>query len=104
LIAALSCGREVAGGRRRTDVDDILELLLSFHADPDQRGINDYTPLHMAVGEGSLTAVRILLDGGANRQLRTRIDDYETALEMAEKAGLDEIAALLRQQPPQGRP
>jgi len=44
LIAALSCARDVPGGARRTDVDEILRLLLSFGADPNQRGINDYPP------------------------------------------------------------
>ena len=28
---------------------EILKLLLAFRSDPDQRGINDYTPLHMAI-------------------------------------------------------
>lgn len=95
LIAALSCTREVPGANRRMDVDDIIRLLLSFGANPNQRGINDYTPLHMAVGERNLSAVQILLDGGADPELRTRIDECETPLEMAEAAGLQQIAALL---------
>src|SRR5260370_14448993 len=66
LIAALSCARDVAGAKRRTDVDDILRLLLRSGADPNQRGINDYTPLHMAVAERDTLAVHILLDGGAD--------------------------------------
>jgi len=95
LIAALSCSRDAAGSRRRTDVDQILRLLLSFGVDPNQRGINDYTPLHMAVAERNATAVQILLEGGADPELRTRIDDYETPLEMAQAAGLDAISAML---------
>jgi hypothetical protein len=95
LIAALSCAREVPGATRRTDVDDVLRLLLSFGADPNQRGINDYTPLHMAVAARRPLAVQILLDGGANPELPTRIDDCETPLEMAQRAGLAEIAATL---------
>src|SRR5690349_22412729 len=51
LIAALSCSRDVPGAPRRTDVNEILQLLLSHRADPNQRGINDFTPLHMAVAE-----------------------------------------------------
>jgi ankyrin repeat protein len=70
-------------------------LLLAFTSDPNQRGINDYTPLHMAVSENNLPAVELLLQAGADPRLRTRIDDCETPLEMAEKAGLREIAALL---------
>jgi uncharacterized protein len=95
LIAALSCSRDAAGTKRRTDVDQILRLLLSFGVDPNQRGINDYTPLHMAVAERNATAVQILLEGGADPELRTRIDDYETPLEMARAAGLDAISAML---------
>ena len=95
IIAALSCARAEPGAGRRTDVDDILRLLLSFGADPNQRGINDYTPLHMAVAEGNISAIRILLDRGADPALCTRIDDYETPVELAERAGHAGIAAML---------
>ena len=95
LIAALTCTREVPGKTRRTDVDDVLRLLLSFGADPNQRGINDYTPLHMAVAERNPLAVQILLDNGADPELRTRIDEYETPADMARNAGLADIAATL---------
>jgi ankyrin repeat protein len=95
LIVALSCARDVPGSRKRTDVDDLLQLLLSCGADPNQRGINDYTALHMAVAERQPRAVQILLDAGADPELRTRIDECETPLEMATAAGLVEIAAIL---------
>jgi hypothetical protein len=95
LIAALTCTRDEPGANRRTDVDEIVRLLLSFGVDPNQRGINDYTPLHMAVAERNTLAVQILLDGGADPELRTRIDECETPLEMAQAAGLDAIAAIL---------
>jgi ankyrin repeat protein len=95
LIAALSCGRSRPGSPARADVADLLELLLSFGADPNQRGINDYTPLHMAVAEGNLRALQILLDAGADPGLRTRIDHCETPREMAERSGLRSVADLL---------
>ncbi len=95
LIAALSCLRPQAGSPGRPDVLEILKLLLAFGSDPNQRGINDYTPLHMAVAEHNLGAVELLLQAGADPRLRTRIDDCETPREMAEKAGLREIAELL---------
>jgi hypothetical protein len=95
LIAALSCAREVPGATRRTDVDEILRLLLAFGADPNQRGINDYTALHMAVAERRPLAVQMLLAGGADPDLRTRIDECETPLEMAEAAGQADVAAIL---------
>jgi len=95
LIAALSCSRPQPGARARDDVTDIIRLLLSCGADPNQRGINDYTPLHMAVGERNLAAVELLLEARADPRLRTRIDDCETPREMAERAGLHEIAHRL---------
>ena len=95
LIAALSSTRTVPGAKTRTDVDDVVRLLLSFGADPNQRGINDYTALHMAVAERDALAVHRLLAAGADPELRTRIDDYETPLEMATSGGLADIAAML---------
>src|SRR5262249_31334001 len=64
-------------------------------ADRNQRGINDYTALYLAVGEQYLPAIERLSEAGADPTLRTRIDDCETAREMAERAGLREIAELL---------
>jgi ankyrin repeat protein len=79
-------------------VIEVLKLLLAFKSDPNQRGINDYTPLHMAVSEHDLRAVDLLLQAGAAPSLRTRIDNCETPREMAEKAGLREIAEMLAAQ------
>jgi len=98
LIAALSCSRPQPGAPGRSDVADIIKLLLTFGADPNQRGINDYTALHMAVGERNLAAVEILLEAGADPRLRTRIDAFESPREIAEQAGLHEIAELLAAQ------
>jgi len=95
LIAALSSGRDVPGAKPRRDVDDVIRLLLSSGCDPNQRGINDYTPLHMAVAERNALAVQILLDGGGDPDLRTRIDDCETPLEMARAIDRADIVAIL---------
>jgi ankyrin repeat protein len=95
LIASLSCGRSHPGSPARADVINIISLLLSFGADPNQRGINDYTALHMAVSERNQIAVKILLKAGADPCLRTRIDDCETPRTMALNAGLHDIAELL---------
>jgi len=95
LIATLSAMQPTPGARQREDAHDVLRLLLSRGVDPNQRGINDYTPLHMAVAVRDAFAVQILLEGGADPDLRTRIDDCDTPLEMARAAGLSEIAALL---------
>ena len=97
IDSAFRAGDLVALRAALGEPDNVPKLLLSFGADPDQRGLNDYTPLHMAVSERSPEALKLLLASGANPTLRTRIDDYETPREMAEKAGMSEIAALLQE-------
>jgi ankyrin repeat protein len=66
LIAALSCSRSQPGSPGRNDTLDIIRLLLMYGANPNQRGINDYTPLHMAVGERHMPAIEALLEAGAD--------------------------------------
>jgi uncharacterized protein len=95
LIAALSCSRPQPGSPGRPDVAEVVELLLSFGADPAQRGLNDYTALHMAVAQRNLPVVQVLLRAGADPRIRTRIDDCETPRELAERANLVEFARLL---------
>lgn len=95
LIAALTCAQDVQGSVIRTDVHDMLRLLLTFGADPNQRGINDCTPLHIAVAARDRFAIQLLLDAGADPELPTRIDDCETPLQMAQAAGLRDIEAAL---------
>ena len=104
LIAALCKTNPHPGSKPRHDVVNVIARLLDAGADPNQRGINDWTALMMAVVETNVEAVRLLLARGADPALRTRIDDYETALELArsggvrkpeEKAALAAIVALL---------
>jgi ankyrin repeat protein len=89
LIAALTCAD-------REDMYEILELLLAHGADIQQRGFNDYTPLHWAVAERNIEAAEFLLAHGADPTARTRIDDCATPLEEAEILGLTDIAAAMR--------
>jgi uncharacterized protein len=95
LIAALSCSQLQPGAQARTDTIEVIRLLLQFGADPNQRGIEDYTALHMAVAVRNPAAMKLLLEAGGDPQLATRIDDCETPRAMAEAAGLREIASLL---------
>jgi len=81
----------------RSDRHGMISLLLRAGADPDQRGFNDWTPLHRAVAIRDTEAVRLLLEAGADPRLRTRIDDCATAQEEAEAAGFDSGASLLSQ-------
>ena len=87
LLAALSSGRPETG--------EILRLLLDRGANPDQRGFNDWTPLHHAVALRDLKALKLLLDRGADPTLRTRIDDLSTPLEDARTLGFVEAVSLL---------
>lgn len=89
LIAALSCSD-------RPYRYEILELLLAFGADIQQRGHNDYTPLHYAASIQDIQAMEMLLAHGADLNARTRIDDYATPLEEMEILGREQSAAFLR--------
>jgi ankyrin repeat protein len=97
LIAALTCLRSAPGSPARLDAYEILELLLAAGADPNQRGLNDYTPLHWAAGDGDERGVRLLLAYGADVTARTRIDDCETPRDVAVGARHAAIARLLAQ-------
>jgi ankyrin repeat protein len=95
LIAALTCRRSAPDRPARPDALEILEALIGAGADPNQRGLNDYTPLHWAASEGDERAVARLLARGADPAARTRIDECETAREAAQRAGHGHIVALL---------
>ncbi|RWM26934.1 ankyrin repeat domain-containing protein [Mesorhizobium sp.] len=88
LIAALST--------KRPDKLEVVQILLKHGADPNMRGVNDWTPLHYAVSLRDPEAISLLLASGADPSLRTRIDDYETALEGADQAGFEAGASQLR--------
>jgi len=86
----------------RPDRVEVMALLLHYGARTDQRGFNDWTPLHYAVVRRNLAAVKLLMEHGADPHARTRIDDCTTPLEDAVAAGFDEAAALMRDRPAGG--
>jgi ankyrin repeat protein len=88
LIATLSTAR--------SERYAILELLLSFGADIQQHGHNDYTPLHYAASLQDFQAMELLLAHGADLDARTHIDDYAIPLEEMEILGKKKAAAFLR--------
>lgn len=89
LIAVLSCGE-------RDDRYELVELLLGFGADIDQRGQNDYTPLHYAACLDDPRAIELLVQHGADLEARTHIDDYATPLEEAVILGRSAAVTALR--------
>ena len=88
LIAALSSGR--------ADRYQLVELLLAFGANLQERGLNDWTPLHYAAATDDVAGIDLLLTHGADPNARTRIDDCVTALEEAELLGRFEAVRALR--------
>ena len=87
LIAAISTDR--------ADRYEIVELLLDFGANTQQRGVNDYTPLHYAAARNDVRVIKLLLSRGADSSARTGIDDYTTPLEEAENRGFAEAVQVL---------
>lgn len=79
LIAALSADR--------ADRGELIELLLAYGADIQERGVNDWTPLHYAAATDDVEGIRLLLAHGADPDARTRIDDCATPLEEARTLG-----------------
>lgn len=66
---------------------EILKLLLQAGAPINLKGINDWTPAHMAAARDDVDALKILVQFGADLSLRTEIDDYATPLEEARNLG-----------------
>ncbi len=87
LIAALSTDRR--------DVAEILALLLDAGAHIQQKGVNGFTPLHYAAAYQTPDLVQLLLDRGADPNVRTDIDDYTTPLEEAVAQNRREAVAIL---------
>ena len=79
----------------RDDRHRILELLLGAGADVERRGLNDWAPLHAAASRDDAVAIGLLLRGGADPSARTGIDEHETPLELAVRAGSTQAASAL---------
>lgn len=96
IMAALTMLQPPAPGAvQRPDVAEVVTLLLERGSDPNQRGLNDYTPLHFLAGLNDTGMILLLLRHGGDPSLRTRIDDHETAKDVAIRAGHSAAAALL---------
>ena len=83
-----------AAGPRAERRPEIVRLLVGRGAPVDGRGSPEaHTPLHEAAFNGDLPLVRLLLESGADRTLRT--GDGETALDIAVKRSRHDVARLL---------
>jgi len=78
----------------RFTLPEIVRLLITRGCPVDGRGSPaGHTPLHEAAFNGDLALVRLLLDRGADRSVRTA--EGETALDIAVKHARQEVARLL---------
>lgn len=75
---------------------ETLAILIAAGADVNRRGVNGWTPLHMAALADDLPAMRLLLDAGADRGLRTGVDENATPEEEARRLGHPAAADFLR--------
>ena len=67
----------------------IINILLSFGADPNKKDFEGATPLHTACSGSSLECIELLIAAGANPNLR---DDFGTkASELIKKLGFEEV-------------
>jgi ankyrin repeat protein len=69
--------------RELPDKYEIIQLLIDNGAPINKKGINDWTPLHMAAARDDIEALKILVSNGADLTIRTEIDEYATPLEEA---------------------
>jgi ankyrin repeat protein len=81
--------------RAAADRHELLEALLRAGAPVNRKGVNDWTPAHMAAACDDVAALRILVRYGADLSIRTAIDDYATPLEEARHLGKKNAAQYL---------
>jgi ankyrin repeat protein len=83
---------------------EVIALLLENHAYIDTESPNGSTPLMMAAGYGTPSAVKLLLEEGADPLLKNQLGlsaiDFAQGAQRAESAGI--IAAFVRARQPKG--
>lgn len=84
---------------------DIMSLLLEHHAFIDAESPNGTTPLMMAAHYGTTAAVKLLLDAGADVQMKNQLG--LSAVDFAQRASRQDVAELIaakiRAAQPKGR-
>lgn len=73
----------------------VISQLIEHGAPLNRRGINDWTALHLAAAREDIPALKLLIEAGADPQVRTRIDDYRNPLEEARALGWQASVAYL---------
>jgi ankyrin repeat protein len=73
----------------------MARVLLTAGANPDQKDLRSWTPLHIAGGRGNLQMISVLLEHGADPTIVNRRGD--TPANLAEVLGQHEAAARLRE-------
>ena len=98
MIAASACGAEpalplaVAAARNVTDL--VRTLLLQNH-DPNEREANGLTPLMWAARSGSIEAMTILLDAGADPGVRDLVNGWTALFHAVHKRQAEAVRLLL---------
>ncbi|WP_457334855.1 ankyrin repeat domain-containing protein [Rhizobacter sp. P5_C2] len=82
--------------RRGSERHQCLRLLLEAGAPVNARGINGWTPAHMAAVRDDVETLRVLRAYGADFTIRTQIDNYATPLEEATRSRKTAAVAFLR--------
>jgi ankyrin repeat protein len=85
---------EALGHAAHNGRDDAVIWLLDHGADVDGRPYLDFTPLHFAVQFGHTSIVRLLVERGADLNIRERIHDG-TPLDWAKHSAREDIVSLL---------
>jgi len=98
MIAASACGAEpalplaIAAARNATD---LVRTLLLQHHDPNEREPNGLTPLMWAARSGSIEAMTILLDRGADPGARDAIKGWTALFHAIHKRQAGAVRLLL---------
>jgi len=98
MIAASACGAEpalplaIAAARNATDL--VRTLLLQNH-DPNERESNGLTPLMWAARSGSIEAMTMLLDRGADPGVRDAINGWTALFHAIHKRQAGAVRLLL---------
>ena len=90
--------------RESTDRHVAIEMLLRAGAPVNARGINGWTPSHMAAARDDVDVLEILIRHGADLSIRTSVDEYATPLEEARNLGKLRAARYLERFVSSSRP